>query len=59
MPGDKDLKLGIGDPFYIYDMKYIEKEKFLYITFFIKDKNVPMIERNLSIKIYAELTNIL
>lgn len=59
MPGDKDLKLGEGDPFFIYDMKYIEKDKFLYITFSIKDKNVPVIERNLSIRIYAELTNLL
>ena len=59
MPGDKELKLGEGDPFFIYDMKYVKKEKYLYITFFIKDKNIPLIERNLSLRIYAELTNIL
>lgn len=59
MPGDKDLKLTEGDPFFIYDMRYISKEKNLYITFFIKDKNVPIIERNIILKIYAELNNIL
>ncbi len=33
MTGDKDLQLAEGDPFFIYDMKYMAKEKILFIGF--------------------------
>lgn len=58
MPGAK-FNLGEGDPIVVYDMRYEEKEKAIYLAFKYKKKELGVTDRGLAVRIPAEINNIL
>jgi S1-C subfamily serine protease len=53
------LDIGEGDSIYVYDLKYMEKEKAVLLTIRFKRKEFGFVERVATVPVYAEINTIL
>ena len=53
------LEIGEGDTIFIYDLKYLEKEKAVLLTIRFKRKELGIVERVATIPVYAEINTLL
>ena len=54
-----ELKIGVGDSFTVYDLKYIQKDKLIKLTIRYQNEDFGVVERTVTIVSPAEINSII
>jgi hypothetical protein len=58
MPG-YSLNVSEGDPLTVYGMKFLSKEKVVVLSINYTNRDVSMVQRNITLALPAEINNLL